>query len=64
MNYQTSVELALHLGYEEIDEPQAFKGRYFIKNGKKWIHDIEALMSHLGISQLSELEYLGYDLDN
>lgn len=64
MDYQTSVELALHLGYDEVQDPQAFKGRYFIKDGKKWIHDIEALMHHLGISQYSELEDLGYDLDN
>ena len=64
MDYQTSVELALHLGYEEVQDPQAFKSRYFIKDGKKWIHDIEALMRHLGISQYSDLEDLGYDLNN
>ena len=64
MDYKKSVELALHLGYEEIQDPQAFKGRYFIKDGKKWIHDIEALMRHLGVSQFSDLESLGYDLNN
>lgn len=64
MDYKTSVELALHLGYEEIQDSQAFKGQYFIKDGKKWIHDIEALMRHLGISQFYELEQLGYDLNN
>lgn len=64
MNYQTSVELALHLGYEEVQDPQAFKGRYFIKDEKKWIHDIEALMRHLSVNQYSDLENLGYDLNN
>lgn len=64
MDYKTSVELALYLGYEEVQDTQAFQGRYFIKDGKKWIHDIEALMRHLGVSQFSELESLGYDLNN
>lgn len=64
MDYRISVELALHLGYREVQDSQAFKGRYFIKDGKKWIHDIEALMCHLGIDQFSELESLGYDLNN
>jgi hypothetical protein len=64
MDYQTSVQLAIHLGYKEVQDPQAFKGRYFIKDGKKWIHDIEALMQHLCISHHSDLENLGYDLSN
>lgn len=64
MDYQTSVELALHLGYEEVQDSQAFRGRYFVKDGKKWIHDIEALMRHLDVSQFFELEDLGYDLDD
>ncbi|BCM75947.1 hypothetical protein KAM329D_37040 [Aeromonas caviae] len=64
MDYLTSVQLALHLGYKEVQDSQAFKGRYLIKDGKKWIHDIEALMQHLGISQYSDLENLGYDLRN
>jgi hypothetical protein len=64
MDYQTSVKLALHLGYEAIQDSQAFRGQYFIKNGKKWIHDVAALMQHLGVFQFSELASLGYDLDN
>jgi hypothetical protein len=64
MDYQTSVELALSLGYEEVIDDNAFKGCYFIKNGKKWIHDIEALMRHLKIDQYADLEKPGYDLDN
>lgn len=44
MDYQTSVKFALYLGYKEVQDPQAFQGRYFIKDGKKWIHDIEALI--------------------
>lgn len=33
MDYQTRVVLALHLGYEEVQDSQAFKG--IIKDGKK-----------------------------
>ena len=44
MNYQTSVDLALSLGYEKVIDNKAYKGCYFIKNKKIWIHDIKALM--------------------
>ncbi len=64
MDYKTSVELALHLGYKEVQDNSAFKGRYFIKDGKKWIHDIEALMKYLEIIEVAGLEHLGYDLKN
>lgn len=64
MNYSKSVELALHLGYEKVLDNSAFKGCYFIKDGKKWIHDIVALMQHLGTKLYEDLEKLGYDLEN
>lgn len=64
MNYRKSVELALALGYEEVEDSNAYKGSYFIKNDKKWIHDISALKSKLGVSSNEELESLGYDVDN
>lgn len=34
MNYRKSVELALALGYEEVEDSNAYKGSYFIKNDK------------------------------
>lgn len=47
VDYSYSELLALHLGYVEIADPLAYKGRYFFKNGKKWIHNIGALMKTL-----------------
>lgn len=64
MNYQKSVELAIALGYEEVPDKKGYKGRYFIKKEKIWIHDISALKSKLGLSSNSELISLGYDVDN
>ena len=64
IDYETSIELALFHGYKKVEDDKAFKGCYFIKDGKKWIHDIEALMTHLEVSDPNELEHLGYDLYN
>lgn len=64
MDYEKSVELALCLGFEKISDDNAFKGCYFEKNGKKWIHDIDALMRHLDVELYQDLELLGYDLEN
>lgn len=41
--YTESERLALALGYREVADDNAFRGRYFIKDGKKWIHNLEAL---------------------
>lgn len=64
MNYAKSVELALALGYKEILDENAYKGRYFIKNEKKWIHHIEALKKKLNVHSNTELATLGYDIEN
>jgi hypothetical protein len=64
MDYKKSVELALYLGYEEVLDNNAFKSSYFIKDGKKWIHDIAGLMRHLNVELYENLESLGYDLKN
>ncbi|VEI57497.1 Uncharacterised protein [Pasteurella multocida] len=45
--YTESECLALSLGYVEVASINAYRGRYFIKNGKKWIHNIEALRKKL-----------------
>ncbi|MNC66142.1 hypothetical protein D3C75_1165110 [compost metagenome] len=63
MNYQKSVELAKALGYEGIPDESAYKGIYYSKNGRIWIHDIEALKASLGSISSKELESLGYDVD-
>ncbi len=46
-SYTQSEILALQLGYREVQDPQAYRGRYFIQNGKKWIHNLEALRKKL-----------------
>lgn len=63
MNYQKSVELAIALGYEETPDASAYKGTYYRKNGRIWIHDIGALKSSLGSISSEDLENLGYDVD-
>ncbi|MGV6989745.1 hypothetical protein ACWA5Z_12805 [Testudinibacter sp. P80/BLE/0925] len=45
--YTDSEIKAIALGYTEIQDERAFNGRYFIKDGKKWIHNIEALRRKL-----------------
>ena len=64
MDYKKSVELALSLGYEEILDEIAYKGKYFIKDEKIWIHNIEALKSKLRVTSNEELHTLGYDVEN
>jgi len=64
MSYNKSCELALASGYEKVIDDKAFKGSFFIKNEKIWIHDIIALKNHLNIDSDKELESLGYDMKN
>jgi len=62
MDYQKSRELALANGYQEIPDSNAYKNAYFIKNDKKWIHDIDRLKTHLRVDSDAELESLSYDV--
>jgi len=62
INYQKSVELATSLGYEEIVDENAYKGKCYVKGEKIWIHDISALKDKLEVDLDSELENLGYDV--
>lgn len=43
---QSEIE-ALVAGYAEVTDDRAVNGRFFIKNNKKWIHNIEALRKKL-----------------
>lgn len=45
--YNDSELKTLSLDYAEIADDCAYRARYFIKNGKKWIHNIEALRNRL-----------------
>ncbi len=67
--YDESEILAISLGFQEIIDDKAYKGRYFIKDGKKWIHNIEALRNFLGKSYYRYIcdeelrDFFGYDVD-
>ncbi|MBT1443082.1 hypothetical protein KJI95_00880 [Shewanella sp. JM162201] len=64
MDYLKNIELAVSLGFEEVPDENAYKGRYYIKNGIIWIHDIGALKHKLGDISDQELAALGYDVDS
>ena len=59
--FNRSEQLALKNGFEVVYDNDAYNGRYFIKDGKKWIHNIEALKRQLRVNCDSEL--LEYDYD-
>lgn len=61
--YNSSEKEALLKGFEEVEDDEAYNGRYFIKDGLIWIHNIEALKSKLGIYNEDELRYKKYDVD-
>ena len=45
--YMQSEINAIVAGFIEVKDKCAYNGRYFIKNGKKWIHNLEALRKKL-----------------
>ena len=45
--YTQSEINAIVAGFIEVKDECAYNGRYFIKNGKKWIHNLEALRKKL-----------------
>ena len=60
-DFYRSELLAIKNGFEVVYDEDAYNGRYFIKDGKKWIHNIEALKRQLRVNCDSEL--LEYDYD-
>jgi hypothetical protein len=62
--YNGSEQHAYNCGFKAVDDENAYNGRYFIKNGKKWIHNLKALKSTIGISNEYKLKQLGYDVDS
>lgn len=58
-----SARLALSLGYQERPFSGAHNDIAYIKDGKKWIHDIYTLKSTLGGVSDDFLECNGYDVD-
>ena len=45
--YNQSEINALIAGFVEVADERAYNGRYFIKNGKKWIHNLGKLRNKL-----------------
>ena len=62
INLNKSEKLALKNGFKSVDDSKSYNGRYFIKNGLKWIHNIKALKSRLGVRVDSKLVEMGYDI--
>ena len=61
--YNSSEQEAIKKGFEEVQDSEAYNGRYFIKDGLIWIHNIEALKSKLSIYDEDKLRYMKYDVD-
>ncbi len=64
MDYSKNIELALSLGFEEVLDESAYKGKYYVKNNIIWIHYISALKRKLGVNSDQELKNLNYDVDS
>ena len=62
IDFNRSEKLAIKNGFKAVDDSKSYNGRYFIKNGLKWIHNIKALKSTLGIIQDSKLLEMDYDI--
>lgn len=63
IKYNRSEKIAIANGFEEIADAKAYNGRYFIKDGLLWIHNISALKRRLKITSDIELFNKGYDIE-
>ena len=54
--------MAIKNGFEVVYDKDAYNGRYFIKDAKKWIHNIDALKRQLRVNRDSELSEYDYDV--
>ena len=61
-DFNRSELLAIKNGFEVVYDKDAYNGRYFIKDGKKWIHNIDALKRQLRVNSDSELSEYDYDV--
>jgi hypothetical protein len=61
-DFNRSEQLAVKNGFEVVYDKDAYNGRYFIKDGKKWIHNIDALKRQLRKDSDSELSEYDYDV--
>lgn len=54
--------MALKNSFKAVEDENAYNGRYFVKNGKIWIHNIKALKYQLHIANDNDLIAKGYDV--
>ncbi|PNV83686.1 MAG: hypothetical protein C0627_03880 [Sulfurimonas sp.] len=62
LRFNGSENLALKNGFKVVLDANAYNGRYFIKDNKKWIHNIAALRRQLCIYDDNVVEEMGYDV--
>ncbi|MCW9710122.1 hypothetical protein L5B71_04395 [Avibacterium sp. 21-586] len=68
--YTDSEVQAIIAGYTEYASDLAYRGRFFVKNGLKWIHNLEALRRKLNneygryIDDEELRAEFGYDVEN
>jgi len=55
-NFNRSERLALDNGFKVVHDENAYNSRYFIKDGKKWIHNFDALKRQFRTNNDRELE--------
>ena len=63
-NFNRSEKLAIKNGFKIVNDPKSYNGRYFVKQGLKWIHNIKALKSTIGVRLDSKLLEMGYDVQS
>ena len=61
-DFNYSEKSALRNGFDVVYDEDAYNGRYFVKEGKKWIHNIDALKRQLRVNCDSELSEYDYDV--
>lgn len=62
LKFNRSEQLALNNGFQVVLDSDAYNGRYFIKDGRKWIHNLPALKRQMGTYSDNEVASMGYDV--
>ncbi|NNP75561.1 hypothetical protein A7P54_03890 [Acinetobacter sp. Ac_3412] len=62
--YELSVETALRFGYKRITEGNYpfYRDECFVRYGKVWIHDLDELMTRMGITETDHPKLKNYNL--
>lgn len=61
-SFNRSENLAIKNGFKVVNDPKSYNGRYFVRQGFIWIHNIKALKATLGVRLDSKLLEMGYDI--